>query len=120
MFWSSFKFLTRAISSSVSGLRKMKSPKPKLSDTIRRRSTSIFLEFLSMKDASYLAAYETLSDSEDCIINGTNGSSFRMAAHNLIPASASFSPRSTRGKRTSVITPSILFLYFSYMPIASL
>ena len=91
----------------------MKSPNPKLSDTIRRKSTSIFLEFLSMKAASYFDAYEALSDSEDWMIRGTNGSSLRMAAHSLIPANPSFSPRSTRGKRTSVMTPNMLFLYFS-------
>src|SRR3712207_6956509 len=75
MFCSSFRLRTRAISSPVSGLRNTKSPKPKFSDTMRRRSTSIFFEFLSMKLAPYLAAYKAFSDSDDCTMSGTNGRS---------------------------------------------
>ena len=59
--------------------------------------------------AGYSAALDIVADSDDWIINGTNGSFLRISANSLIPARPSFSPRSTFGKRTSVITPNILF-----------
>ena len=121
---NSFKLRIRITSSRVSGLRKMKSPKPMCSSSRWRRSTLIFFEFLSTKWKPSASAFSRFSLSELSIIKGRYSSSFLMARSSFKPASESFSatgmfpsvaeePLSSTlliGNLTSEITPKQLSL----------